>query len=25
MPERKLRLVFAVFLLFIGIRLLVWG
>lgn len=25
MPERTLRLVFAVFLLFVGIRLLVWG
>ncbi|MBT5774061.1 MAG: sulfite exporter TauE/SafE family protein [Dehalococcoidia bacterium] len=25
MPERKLRLVFAVFLLVVGVRLLVWG
>lgn len=25
MPERQLRLVFAVFLLFVGVRLLVWG
>jgi uncharacterized membrane protein YfcA len=25
MPERQLRLIFAVFLLFVGVRLLVWG
>jgi uncharacterized membrane protein YfcA len=25
LPERRLRMVFALFLLFVGVRLLVWG